>query len=53
MRALLKKQQERWMEFLQLSEDYANKYLLDIEDEIGQQSTRLDMLEERLKAAKN
>ena len=52
MRAMFKKQQERCIEFLQLSEDYANKYLLDIDDEIRQQSTLLDNLEERLEAAK-
>ena len=35
-----------------MSEDYANKYLLDIDAEIQQQSTLLDNLEERLEAAK-
>jgi len=52
LRAMFKKQQERCIEFLQLSEDYANKYLLDIDAEIRQQSTLLDNLEERLDAAK-
>jgi hypothetical protein len=52
LRATFKKQQERCIEFLQLSEDYANKYLLDIDAEIRQQSTLLDNLEERLEAAK-
>ena len=52
LRATFKKQQERCIEFLQLSEDYANKYLLDIDAEIRQQSTLLDNLEERLDAAK-
>jgi hypothetical protein len=52
LRATFKKQQERYIEFLQLSEDYANKYLLDIDAEIRQQSTLLDNLEERLEAAK-
>jgi hypothetical protein len=52
LRAAFKKQQERCIEFLQLSEDYANKYLLDIDAEIRQQSTLLDNLEERLEAAK-
>ena len=51
-RATFKKQQERCIEFLQLSEDYANKYLLDIDTEIRQQSTLLDNLEKRLEAAK-
>ena len=51
LRATFKKQQERCIEFLQLSEDYANKYLLDIDTEIRQQSTFLDNLEERLEAA--
>jgi hypothetical protein len=52
LRATFKKQQERCIEFLQLSEDYANKYLLDIDAEIRQQSTLLDNLEERLEVAK-
>ena len=52
LRVTFKKQQERYIEFLQLSEDYANKYLLDIDAEIRQQSTLLDNLEERLEAAK-
>ena len=40
------------MEFLQLSKEYANKYLLNISAEIQQQSTFLDNLEEHLEAAK-
>jgi hypothetical protein len=52
LRATLKKQQECCIEFLQLSEDYVNKYLCDIDAEIRQQSTLLDNLEERLEAAK-
>ena len=52
LRATFKKQQERCIVFLQLSEDYANKYLLDIDAEIRQQTTLLENLEERLKAAK-
>jgi hypothetical protein len=52
LRATLKKQQERCIEFLQLSEDYANKYLFDIDAEIRQQSIFLDNLEERLESAK-
>jgi hypothetical protein len=51
MRATFKKQQQRCIEFLQLSEDYADKCLLDIDDEIRQQCTLLDNLEERLEAA--
>ena len=39
------------MMFLQLSEEYANKYLLDISAEIQQQSSFLDKLKERLEAA--
>ena len=39
------------MKFLQLSEEYANKYLLDISAEIQQQSSFLDKLKERLEAA--
>jgi len=52
LRAMFKKQQERCVEFLQLSDDYANKYLLDIDAEVQQQSSVLDNLGERLDAAK-
>jgi hypothetical protein len=52
MRATFKEQQQRCIEFLQLNEDYANKYLLDIDAEIRQQSALLDNLGERLEAAK-
>ena len=52
LRATSKKQQEHFTEFLQLSEEYANKYLLDISAEIQQQSSFLDKLEGRLEAAK-
>jgi hypothetical protein len=51
LRATFEKQQEHCMELLQLSEEYANKYLLDISAEIQQQSSFLDKLEERLEAA--
>ena len=51
LRAMFKRQQERFIEFLQLSEEFASKYLLDISAEIQQQSTVLNNLEERLKAA--
>ncbi len=52
LRAAYKKQKEHFMEFLQVSEAYANKYLLDIDAEIQQQSDVLDKLEGRLEAAK-
>jgi hypothetical protein len=52
LRATFKRQQERCVEFLQLSEEYANRYLLDISAEIQQQSSFLDMLEKRLDMAK-
>jgi len=52
LRATFKKQQERCIDFLQLSEEYAEKYLLDISAEIRQQSSFLDMLEKRLDMAK-
>jgi hypothetical protein len=52
LRATSKKQQEHFMEFLQLSEDYANRYLLDISAEIEQQSFFLEKLEGRLETAK-
>jgi hypothetical protein len=51
LRTTFKRQQERFIEFLQLSEEYANKYLLDISAKIQQQSTVLDNIEERLEAA--
>ncbi|KAH9961522.1 hypothetical protein BC827DRAFT_323669 [Russula dissimulans] len=52
LRATFKKQQERCIEFLRLSEEYANRYLLDISAEIQQQSSFLEMLEKRLNMAK-
>jgi len=52
LRAASKKQKEHFMEFLQLSDEYADKYLLDIDAEIQQQSDVLDKLEGRLEAAK-
>jgi hypothetical protein len=52
LQATFEKQRQRCIEFLQLSKDYANKYLLDIDDEIRHQSTLLENLEERLEAAK-
>jgi hypothetical protein len=51
LRVTFKKQQERCIEFLQLSEEYADKYLLDISAEIQQQSSVLELLEERLNTA--
>jgi hypothetical protein len=51
LRVTSKRQQEHFIEFLQLSEEYADKYLLDISAEIQQQSTVLDNLQERLGAA--
>jgi hypothetical protein len=52
LRTTFKKQQEHCVEFLTLSEEYANKYLLDISAEIQRQSSFLDKLEKRLEAAK-
>ena len=49
---MFKRQQERFIEFLQLSEEFADKYLLDISAEVQQQSNVLNNLEERLEAAK-
>jgi hypothetical protein len=50
--AMFKTQQGRFAEFVQLSEEYANKNLLDISAEIQQQATVRDNLEKRLEAAK-
>ncbi|KAI0261155.1 hypothetical protein BC834DRAFT_491268 [Gloeopeniophorella convolvens] len=52
LRSSLKKQQERYIEFLQLSRDYANKFLLDISSTIIGQEEFLDTLEKRLDMAK-
>ena len=52
LRAMFKRQQERFIKFLQLSEEFADKYLLDISAEVEQQSNVLNNLEERLEAAK-
>jgi hypothetical protein len=52
LRETFKEQEERCIKFLQLSEDYANKYLRDIDAEVRQQRALLDNLEERLEAAK-
>ena len=51
LRVTLKRQQEQSIAFLQLSEGYADKYLLDISAEIQQQSTVLDNLQECLETA--
>ena len=51
LRAMFKRQQERFIEFLQLSEEFANKYLLDISAEVQQRRAILNNLEERLEAA--
>ena len=52
LRETFEEQQARCIEFLQLTEDFANKYLLDIDAEIQQQSILLGNMEERLEAAK-
>ena len=52
LRASFKRQQERCIEFLRLTEEYANRYLLDISAEIQQQSSFLDMLKKRLDMAR-
>jgi hypothetical protein len=52
LRATSKKQQAHFTEFLHLSEEYANRYLLDISPEIQQQSSFLEKLERRLETAK-
>ena len=51
LRATFKKQQERFIEFLKLSEEYADNYLHNISTQIEQQSTVLDNLRQRLDAA--
>ena len=53
LRASFKRQQEHCIEFLRLTEEYANRYLLDISAEIQQQSSLLDMLKKRLDMARS
>ncbi|KAH9952484.1 hypothetical protein BC827DRAFT_331206 [Russula dissimulans] len=52
LRETFKRQKERYIEFLQLSEEYASKYLRDISSEIQQQRSFLEALEKRLAMAK-
>jgi hypothetical protein len=52
LRATSKRQQEQFMDFLQLSEEYADEYLLDIDAYIQQQGSFLAKLEGRLETAK-
>ena len=52
LRATSRKQQEQFIDFLQLSEEYANEYLFDIDAYLQQQSFFLAKLEKRLEAAK-
>ena len=53
LRTDFKRQQKRYLEFLRLSEEYANRYLLDISAEIELESSFLDKLEKRLDMAKS
>ncbi|KAI0298320.1 hypothetical protein BC826DRAFT_1184463 [Russula brevipes] len=53
LRAGFKKQQERCIAFLQLTEEYADRFLSDISEEIQQQSSFLEALERRLDMAKS
>ena len=52
LRMTFKSQRERCIHFLRLTEEYADRYLLDISAEIQQQSSFLDILERRLDRAK-
>lgn len=52
LRASFRKQQERCVAFLRLTERYADRFLSDISEEIQQQSSFLDALERRLDMAK-
>jgi hypothetical protein len=51
LRTAFKRQQQRHFEFVQLTEKYADRYLLDISTEIEQQKSFLDKLEKRLDMA--
>ncbi len=52
LRTAFKRQQQRYFEFLRITEEYADQYLLDISTQIEQQSSFLDKLEKRLDMAK-
>ena len=52
LRMAFRRQQQRYFEFLQLTEEYADRYLLDISTEIEQQGSFLRKLEKRLELAK-
>ena len=52
LRTAFRRQKKWYFEFLQLTEEYASRYLLDISVEIEQQRAFLDMLEKRLDMAK-
>ena len=52
LRVTSKKQQEQFVDFLRLSEEYAKEHLLDIDAYIQQQSSFLAKLERHLEAAK-
>ena len=52
LRTSFKRQQERFIEILQLSEECANKHLLDMSAKVQQQRSVLHNLKERLEAAK-
>lgn len=51
LRSMSEKKQGHFMRLLQLSEEFANKYLLDISAGIQQRSVLLDRLEKRLEDA--
>ena len=51
-RTAFKTQQKRYFDFLQLTEEYADRYLLDISTQIEQQSSFLKKLVKRLDMAK-
>jgi hypothetical protein len=51
LRADLKKQEERCSAFLQLTKEYADRFLSDISEEIQQQSSFLEALERRVNMA--
>ena len=51
LRATFKRQQKRFIQFLKLKEEYADKYIQGISTKIQQQSTALDNLKDRSEAA--
>jgi len=53
LRSDFKRQQKRFVAFMQLSKRYADRFVLDVSEEIQQQTSFLDAVEKRLEKAKS